>query len=146
MQVGIASISGSLLCVTVAFVPGPMSLHPVNNVSYQTVSNEVALPAAPVDNIPLDNLEDWPSPEEPWLAEPHEWESDFNDLQVNCYYGSMSSCDAIWLNDRLLSGTWLYDYGFLCGNRIRADTGNARRMRHRLFGTAPCTEIFPGND
>ena len=81
---------------------------------------------------------DLPTPEEPWLAEPGDRWSEYNDLQIACYQGSMSACDSIWLDERLLLDSLLSKYGRTCGGR--ADYPEIRRAS--LF----CTEAFPGHE
>jgi hypothetical protein len=61
---------------------------------------------------------DLPSPIEPSLAEPGDWAADFNDAQVACFNGSMSACDSIYLNSRVLFDTFLHNYGRSCGGRV----------------------------
>lgn len=62
---------------------------------------------------------------EPQLAQPGDWAADFNDAQIACYQGSMQACDSIWMNDRVLMDTFLYNYGRTCGGR--ADLVEIRR-------------------
>jgi len=82
--------------------------------------------------------DDLPSAEEPWLAEPGDWAADFNDLQIACYQGSMSACDAIWLDGRVLLDSLLGQYGRTCGGRV--DIDEIRRA------DLSCTEAFPGHE
>ena len=84
---------------------------------------------------PIDSL---PPGEEPMLAEPGDWAADFNEAAVACYEGSMTACDAIWLNERVLMDTLLYGYGRTCGGR--ADYGAIRRAG------ASCIDVFPGHE
>jgi hypothetical protein len=79
-----------------------------------------------------------PSPEEPLLADPGNWAADFNQPQIDCFRGSMSACDSIWLSQRVLLDSWLGKYGRTCGGR--ADLRAIRRADLR------CTEAFPGHD
>jgi len=37
-----------------------------------------------------------PTAQEPQLAEPGDWATDFNQAQMACYEGSMKACDSIW--------------------------------------------------
>src|SRR5262245_38200406 len=62
--------------------------------------------------------DDLPRPSEPMLAERGDWAADFNQWQVACFRGSMSACDAIWLNRRVLQDSFLYSYGRTCGGRV----------------------------
>src|SRR5262249_60819474 len=62
--------------------------------------------------------DDLPPPSEPMLAERGDWAADFNQWQVACFRGSMSACDAIWLNRRVLQDSFLYSYGRTCGGRV----------------------------
>src|SRR5262249_46869473 len=62
--------------------------------------------------------DDLPPPSEPMLAERGDWAADFNQAQIACFKGSMSTCDAIWLNRRVLQDTFLYSYGRTCGGRV----------------------------
>jgi hypothetical protein len=84
---------------------------------------------------PAGNL---PSAEDPRLAEQGDWAADFNQAQVACYRGSMSACDSIWLNNRVLLDSWLGQYGRTCGGR--AELRAIRRANLR------CTEAFPGHE
>ncbi len=81
---------------------------------------------------------DLPSATEPWLAEPGDWSADFNEAQIECYQGSMSACDSIWLNERVLMDTFLGQYGRTCGGRV--DLREIRRAN------VTCTEAFPDNE
>jgi hypothetical protein len=82
---------------------------------------------------------DLPSPTiEPWLAEPGDRYADFNQSQIACYQGSMTACDAIWLNHRVLLDSGLGRYGRTCAGRA-----NLRAISRQSL---KCTEAFPGND
>jgi hypothetical protein len=89
------------------------------------------------------DADDFPPPIEPSLAEPGDWAADFNNAQVACYKGSMSACDSIYLNNRILFNTFLHNYGRSCGGRVdlvalrRAESGRP---------LIRCTEIFPGHE
>ena len=111
----------------------------------QTQQEAPADEVAPADDLPAP-ADDLPPPLEPWLADPGDWAADFNELQVACYRGSMRACDAIWLDDRVLMDSWLYEYGYLCGGRIRGNGGDPMLVRRRLYDAALCVEIFPGHD
>jgi hypothetical protein len=89
---------------------------------------------------------DLPSPGEPELAEPGDWAADFNNAQISCYNGSMSACDSIWLSDRVLLDTFLYQYGRSCGGRV--DLDELRQAgAFRIGGPRMrCTDIFPGHE
>jgi hypothetical protein len=90
--------------------------------------------------------EDLPAPSEPWLAEPGDWAADFNEAQVACFNGSMSACDGIWLSKRVLSDTFLYNYGRTCGGRVSLDELR-RAGAFRLQGPSlHCIEIFRGHE
>src|SRR5687767_13691730 len=52
-----------------------------------------------------------PTPEEPWLAEQGDRWAEYKELQIACYQGSMSACDSIWLDERLLLDSLLSKYG-----------------------------------
>jgi hypothetical protein len=82
-----------------------------------------------------DNL---PSAAEPLLAEPNDWAADFNQAQMACYQGSMSACDLIWLNERVLLDSLLGQYGRTCGGRV-----DIRAIRR---ANVTCTEAFPGHE
>lgn len=82
---------------------------------------------------PADTL---PAASEPWLAEDGDWAADFNQAQLDCYQGSMSACDSIWLSDRVLFDTFLSEYGRTCGGRV--DLREIRRA------DLTCVEAFPG--
>lgn len=79
-----------------------------------------------------------PPAAEPVLAEPGDWAADFNEAQVDCYEGSMSACDSIWLSDRVLFDTFLSEYGRSCGGRV--DVSEIRRAN------ITCVEAFPGHE
>ena len=81
---------------------------------------------------------DLPSPEEPWLAEPHDRYAVFNQAQIACYRGSMRACDSIWLNDQVLLDSWLGQYGRTCGGRVH--------LRSIRRANLKCTEAFPGHE
>ena len=90
--------------------------------------------------------EDLPPPSEPMLAEQGDWAADFNEAQIACYNGSMSACDAIWLSNRVLSDTFLHNYGRTCGGRVSLDELR-RAGAFRLQGPSlHCIEIFPGHE
>ena len=84
------------------------------------------------------SADDLPAAQEPWLAEPGDWAADFNDAQVGCYQGSMSACDSIWLDQRVLLDTFLDKYGRSCGGRVD--------IREIQRANLTCTEYFPGHD
>lgn len=84
------------------------------------------------------SVDDLPPAAEPWLAESGDWAADFNEAQVACYGGSMSACDSIWMNDRVLFDTFLNDYGRTCGGRV--DLREIRRAN------LTCAEAFPGHE
>ena len=94
-------------------------------------------PPSPEESL-LADPGDLPTPEEPWLAEPGDRWAEYNELQIACYEGSMSACDSIWLDERLLLDSLLSKYGRTCGGR--AD--------HREISRAGllCTEAFRGHE
>jgi len=80
------------------------------------------------------------------LAEQGDWAADFNEAQVACYNGSMRACDSIWLSNRVLSDTFLHNYGRTCGGRVSLDELR-RAGAFRLQGPSlHCVEIFPGHE
>ena len=79
-----------------------------------------------------------PPAAEPVLAEPGDWAADFNEAQVDCYEGSMSACDSIWLSDRVLFDTFLSEYGRSCGGRV-----DVREIRRANIS---CVEAFPDHE
>lgn len=81
---------------------------------------------------------DLPDAQEPQLAEATDWAADFNEAQVECYGGSMTACDSIWLSDRVLFDTFLHEYGRTCGGRV--DLREIRRAN------LTCNEAFPGHE
>jgi hypothetical protein len=81
---------------------------------------------------------DLPTAAEPKQAEPGDWAADFNEAVIACYEGSMRVCDSIWLSERVLSDTWLYDYGRTCGGRV-----DLRAIRR---ANLTCTEAFPDHE
>jgi hypothetical protein len=94
--------------------------------------------------------DDLPPPSEPELAEPGDyvgsWAADFNEAQIACFNGSMGACDSIWLNDRVLTDTFLHNYGRSCGGRVDLDALR-RAGAFRIGGPRMhCTDIFPGHE
>ncbi len=81
---------------------------------------------------------DLPAPQEPQLAEAGDWAADFNQLQIACYEGHMRACDSLWKSNRVLTDTFLYDFGRSCGARVD------RRQISR--SGLDCTEAFPGHE
>ena len=79
-----------------------------------------------------------PTAQEPQLAEPGDWAADFNQLQIACYEGHMGACDSLWKSNRVLTDTFLYDYGRSCGGRVD------RRQISR--SGLDSTEAFPGHE
>ena len=84
------------------------------------------------------SADDLPTALEPQLAEPGDWAADFNQLQIACYEGHMGACDSLWKSNRVLTDTFLYDYGRSCGGRVD------RRQISR--SGLDCTEAFPGHE
>jgi hypothetical protein len=82
--------------------------------------------------------EDLPAPQEPQLAEEGDWAADFNQAQIACYEGHMRACDSIWKSNRVITDTFLYEYGRSCGGRVD------RRQISR--SGLDCTEAFPGHE
>ena len=78
-----------------------------------------------------------PDATEPQLAEEDDWAVRYNDAQIACYKGSMKACDAIWLDERVLSDTFLFNYGRTCGGRV-----DLRAIRR---ANLTCAEAFPGH-
>jgi hypothetical protein len=79
-----------------------------------------------------------PPGEEPMLSESGDWAADFNEAVIACYEGSMAACDAIWLNERVLMDTLLYNYARTCGGRV-----DLRAIRRE---GASCVDVFPGHE
>jgi hypothetical protein len=143
MPLRIAKMVVSVFCAITVPISATGCMSGVNHPVRQSNSRASSEAQTPVNVSPASDL---PPPEEPQLAEPGDWAADFNDAQISCYQGSMSACDSIWLSDRVLMDTWLDDYGFLCGGRIRVEQGSARLARTREFDHMHCTEIFPGHE
>ena len=78
-----------------------------------------------------------PEAAEPWLAEEGDWAARYNQAQIECHEGSMKACDSIWMDDRVLMDTFLYNFGRTCGGR--ADLRTIRREG------LTCAEAFPGH-
>jgi hypothetical protein len=78
-----------------------------------------------------------PDAAEPQLAEEGDWAARYNQALIGCYEGSMKACDSIWLDERVLMDTFLYNYGRTCGGR--ADLRTIRREG------ITCAEAFPGH-
>src|SRR5947209_5164782 len=93
-----------------------------------------------------DSDDDLPSGIYPEQAEPGDWAADFNEAMLACYNGSMGACDAIWLSKRVLSDTYLYNYGRTCGGRVTLDALR-QAGAFRLQGPSlHCAEIFSGHE
>jgi hypothetical protein len=84
------------------------------------------------------SADDLPNAAEPWLAEEGDWAADFNEAQVACYQGSMGACDSIWSSDRVLTDTFLYEYGRTCGGRVD--------RREIVQAGLSCADAFPGHE
>ena len=78
-----------------------------------------------------------PDAEEPQLAEEDDWAARYNQAQIACYEGSMKACDSIWLDERVLMDTFLYNYGRTCGGRVALRTARREEI--------DCAERFPGH-
>ena len=82
--------------------------------------------------------DDLPAPQEPQLAEEGDWAADFNHLQIACYEGHMRACDSLWKSNRVITDTFLYNYGRSCGGRV-----DRRQISRSGLDYA---EAFPGHD
>ena len=78
-----------------------------------------------------------PPAQEPLLSEPGDRYAVYNQAQIACYRGSMKACDSIWMDDRVLMDTFLYNYGRTCGGRV-----DLRTIRREGVS---CVEAFPGH-
>jgi hypothetical protein len=78
-----------------------------------------------------------PDADEPQLAEEGDWAARYNQAQIACHEGSMNACDSIWMDDRVLMDTFLYNYGRTCGGRV--DLRTIRREG------VTCAQAFPGH-
>lgn len=74
--------------------------------------------------------DDLPAPGEPPLG------SDYDDTVLACYNGSMTACDALWLDDNILMDSALGKYGRTCGGRLE-------RPSQRQDS---CVNTFPGHE
>ena len=98
----------------------------------------VALPLLSLEwNTNAQSEGDLPDATEPQLAEEGDWAARYNEAQIECHEGSMKACDSIWMDDRVLMDTFLYNYGRTCGGRV--DLRTIRREG------ASCVEAFPGH-
>jgi hypothetical protein len=50
----------------------------------------------------------------------------------------MRACDSIWVSDRVLLDSFLYEYGRTCGGRVE--------IREIRRANVTCTEAFPGHE
>ena len=96
----------------------------------------VALPLLSLDTSAQSEGE-LPDAEEPQLAEEGDWAARYNQAQIACYEGSMNACDSIWLDDRVLMDTFLYNYGRTCGGRVGLRTARREEIN--------CAERFAGH-
>ena len=78
-----------------------------------------------------------PDADEPQLAEEGDWAARYNQAQIECHEGSMNACDSIWMDDRVLMDTFLYNFGRTCGGCI-----DLRTIRREGL---TCAEAFPGH-
>jgi len=78
-----------------------------------------------------------PDAEEPQLAEEGDWAARYNQAQIECHEGFMKACDSIWMDDRVLMDTFLYNFARTCGGRV--DLRTIRRDGRT------CAEAFPGH-
>ena len=79
---------------------------------------------------PARAADDLPDPGEPPLG------SEYDDTVLACYRGSMTACDALWLDDHILLDSALGKYGRTCGGRLESP-----RQRQ-----GSCVDTFPGHD
>ena len=77
--------------------------------------------------IPARADDDLPAPGEPPLG------SDYDEIVLACYNGSMRACDALWLDETILMDSALGKYGRTCGGRLE-------RASQRQGST--CAEFF----
>jgi hypothetical protein len=98
----------------------------------------VALPLLSLEwNTNAHSEGELPDAAEPQLAEEGDWAARYNEAQIECHEGSMKACDSIWMDDRVLMDTFLYNYGRTCGGRV-----DLRTIRREGFS---CVEAFPGH-
>jgi hypothetical protein len=98
----------------------------------------VALPLLSLEwNTNAQSEGELPDAAEPQLAEEDDWTARYNEAQIECHEGSMKACDSIWMDDRVLMDTFLYNYGRTCGGRV-----DLRTIRREGFS---CVEAFPGH-
>ena len=98
----------------------------------------VALPLLSLEwNTNAQSEGELPDGAEPQLAEEGDWAARYNAAQIECHEGSMKACDSIWMDDRVLMDTFLYNYGRTCGGRV-----DLRTIRREGVS---CVEAFPGH-
>ena len=98
----------------------------------------VALPLLSLEwNTNAQSEGELPDATEPQLAEEGDWAARYNQAQIECHEGSMKACDSIWMDDRVLMDTFLYNFARTCGGR--ADLRTIRREG------VTCVQAFPGH-
>ena len=72
--------------------------------------------------------DDLPAPGEPPLG------SEYDDTVLACYRGSMTACDALWLDDHILLDSALGKYGRTCGGRLERGSQRQGNSCVEFFG------------
>ena len=74
------------------------------------------------------SADDLPAPGEPPLG------SEYDDTVLACYNGSMTACDALWMDDRILMDSLLGKYGRTCGGRLERASQRQGNSCVEFFG------------
>ena len=93
-----------------------------------------------------DEDDDFPPGISPLQAEPGDWAADFNQALIDCFNGSMATCDGIWLSKRILMDTYLYQYARTCGGRVSLEALREAGAFRLQGPSMHCIEIFPGHE
>jgi hypothetical protein len=74
------------------------------------------------------SADELPAPGEPPLG------SEYDDTVLACYNGSMTACDALWMDDRILMDSLLGKYGRTCGGRLERASQRQGNSCVEFFG------------
>jgi hypothetical protein len=74
------------------------------------------------------SADDLPDAGEPPLG------SEYDDTVMACYNGSMTACDALWMDDHILMDSALGKYGRTCGGRLERASQRQGNSCVEFFG------------
>jgi hypothetical protein len=60
--------------------------------------------------------------------------SEYDDTVMACYNGSMTACDALWMDDHILMDSALGRYGRTCGGRLERPSQRHGNSCVEFFG------------